>query len=160
MKSNYKYVKAPSGYPGKIYNWRSRILEHHSVWWLEYGEIIDANTHVIHHINENRSDNRIENLQKMTIQEHLSHHNLVYKSKKYICEYCNKNFIRSGKTKSGVSYCSRVCAGKGSIVTNSKNTNIDDNIITQIKNLRQSGLSSYKIAAKLGIARNTVMKYW
>ena len=37
---------------------------------------------------------------------------------------------------------------------------LDEKLVIQIKQLRQDGLSSYKIADATGVSRNTVMKYW
>lgn len=37
---------------------------------------------VVHHINENTLDNRIDNLQVMTASEHKSHHMRIYWQKK------------------------------------------------------------------------------
>lgn len=50
------------------------IFEHILVYENAVGEYVDRNKYVVHHINENKQDNRIENLQKMTKQEHMSYH--------------------------------------------------------------------------------------
>jgi len=157
--NKYKLVVAPDGYPGLIYKDGNRILEHHSVWWIHHKEVIDTAKYVIHHINENKSDNRIENLQKMTVMEHNRHHKLIHNEKEYLCSNCGIRFSRERKEKSDINYCSRICSGKGSISNNSKSI-ISDETISTIKTLHQNGLSSYKISSQLGIARNTVMKYW
>jgi predicted DNA-binding protein YlxM (UPF0122 family) len=56
-----------------------RTLMHRYVWQKEIGEIPD--NHDIHHLNENKSDNRIENLECLLKSEHTrkySPHNNQY----------------------------------------------------------------------------------
>ena len=48
-------------------------LLHRKIWEEFYGQKIPKG-YVIHHINEDVTDNRISNLQLMTHEEHLSHH--------------------------------------------------------------------------------------
>lgn len=48
------------------------MYEHRYVWWLNTGDLAEG--YVIHHINENKHDNRIENLQKITVSEHTKMH--------------------------------------------------------------------------------------
>jgi hypothetical protein len=45
---------------------------HRLVYEKHYGEIPKG--HVVHHINGNKLDNSIENLELMTLKEHVSHH--------------------------------------------------------------------------------------
>lgn len=53
-------------------------LEHRIVWRKYKGEIPKGM--VIHHINQNKKDNRIENLQLVTFQEHRNIHKVLRKS--------------------------------------------------------------------------------
>ena len=60
---------------------RGNIKEHHYVWEQFKGNIPEG--YVIHHINHDRLDNRIENLQMMTNGEHTRlHHQLRKKNDK------------------------------------------------------------------------------
>lgn len=68
--SGYKYIYAPnhpnctkSGYVG----------EHRLVLETKIGRFL-ANDEVAHHINENKLDNRPENLELMTFSQHSSYH--------------------------------------------------------------------------------------
>lgn len=62
----------------------------------------------------------------------------------------------------GLIYCSTNCA---SIFNRLLNPNVNigktitENQIENIRSLKRQGFSSYKISEKLGIARNTVVKY-
>ena len=47
-------------------------LEHHVVWESTYGVL--AKGLLVHHLNHNRADNRLENLRAMTISEHRTLH--------------------------------------------------------------------------------------
>jgi hypothetical protein len=60
-KSRYIYIKVRIGNIGKT------LLAHRAAWIMYYGDI--DNTKCIDHINRNKTDNRIENLRLVTIQE-------------------------------------------------------------------------------------------
>ena len=52
------------------------VLEHIAVWYDANGEIPQG--YIIHHINEIRNDNNIENLKMLAAREHLILHNTKY----------------------------------------------------------------------------------
>jgi hypothetical protein len=52
------------------------ILEHRLVWYEAHGPIPPGM--VVHHINGIRHDNRLENLQLLTLGEHSRHHKAEY----------------------------------------------------------------------------------
>lgn len=54
---------------------KGRVFEHRYVWWKEHGNnnLILSNE-VLHHINGNKSDNRLENLEKMSEDIHVKKH--------------------------------------------------------------------------------------
>lgn len=70
-RNGYRYVIKPETVKGK-----SRyVAEHRLVWVKEHGKIPKGM--VIHHINGDRLDNRIENLSMVSRSEN-SHHNEMY----------------------------------------------------------------------------------
>lgn len=68
-------------------------LIHRDIWQYYNGEIPKG--YFIHHRNKNKVDNDISNLQLVTSSQHKRLHNLSAKRKKYICEYCGKDFLSS-----------------------------------------------------------------
>ena len=90
----YILVIPPEDYPGKRY--RNRYAyEHHVIYWVNKG-VIPKVGEVIHHINGDKTDNRIENLQLETVSNHSSYHG-GKKGKKVVnltCFYCGISFTR------------------------------------------------------------------
>lgn len=70
----YELVVAPPEYPGKLYR-NKYCYEHHLVWWLGTGNL-PASDEVIHHRNEQKRDNRFENLELKTKARHTTEHNV------------------------------------------------------------------------------------
>lgn len=106
----YELITAPEEYPGRLYRGKY-CYEHIYVWWLNTKEIPD-NKEVIHHINNQKRDNRIENLTKLSISEHGSLHNQVNTKPNTKCSHCNKEFkVRPWKLKRKYTFCSRKCVG-------------------------------------------------
>src|ERR1035437_1767914 len=72
MKCGYILIPAPN-HPFK--NSQGYVLEHRLVMEKSIGRYL-TKTEIVHHINEITNDNRIENLQIMTNQDHMRHHHL------------------------------------------------------------------------------------
>lgn len=72
LHDGYVWIKPPLEYPGKRYGKRY-APEHHYVWWLNTGEVVEPPWEV-HHRNENRSDNSFDNLVKLTKSAHMRMH--------------------------------------------------------------------------------------
>lgn len=88
MREN-KYVAIKVG--GK------RMDEHRYVWEKHYGKIPDG--YVVHHINEIKYDNRIENLEIMPLPEHSRMHNGLNNWRDNNPEANKERLIKSGKSR-------------------------------------------------------------
>ena len=90
LVTNYGYILEycpDHPYPHDKSNQTTRVLQHRLVVERNfemfdefYFEIINGNIilkplYEVHHINENKQDNRVENLQIMSKAEHVSYHN-------------------------------------------------------------------------------------
>lgn len=62
----------------------------------------------VHHINENKTDNRLENLKVMEMAEHQKLHNQIYPITK-ICEVCGCEFTPDKTKRKRAHVCSNEC---------------------------------------------------
>ena len=84
-----KYVLVRSaGHPRAKFNGKY-VAEHVLVMEKHIGRYLFPNE-VVHHINENKKDNRIENLQLMTRSEHMKTHKPKMRGKIAVCSECGK----------------------------------------------------------------------
>lgn len=112
----YILVLAPDDFPGKKYR-EKYIYEHTLIWW-KITKIIPPNGYQIHHKNNDKRDNRFENLEMISKYSHSEIHG---KRKEkgitlLICNWCKNPFSLETrnykcKKKSGQLYfhCSRSC---------------------------------------------------
>ena len=123
----------------------------------------------VDHINDDKTDDRIENLQILTAEQnrlkqwyhYVMHQQVCYG---FHCACCETPFIlteaevneRIKTSKTGLAFCSHSCAHFYTV----SSRQISNEMILHVKQLRQEGFSSYKISDLTGLARNTVMKYW
>ena len=101
------YYRSNAGYfYGKIGT--KTVSLHREVWKHFFGDIPEG--FVIHHIDNDKSNNNIENLKLMSRSEHTRNHNSgVCRAmmKTFVCEYCGKEFESHdvGRNK----FCSQTC---------------------------------------------------
>lgn len=71
-KRGYKRIYIPSAHPDLPQGW---LKLHHYVWWKNKGELppTDEYTH-LHHVDGDKDNNNIENLELISNSEHLKKH--------------------------------------------------------------------------------------
>lgn len=155
---SYIFVPAPENYPGTIYQYGNRILEHHLVWWLSTGLLV-PDGYVLHHKDEDPTNNEFSNLELMLEGDHIRHHNTQHTIARFVCRRCGNTFDRNTRVISDGSkhiYCSKRC----SALSTSGRCRLSEDMKEKVRLLRISGGSTRSISRELGISRNTVMKYW
>jgi len=115
-KGDYTYAVVPT-HPAATKN--GYVLEHRIVMENQLGRLLTSNE-VVHHINGDKKDNRIENLELLTNQQHTQRH-MADRTRAVVylrCPQCRTVFIRDKHqtflSKPGTTYtcCSRSCSGK------------------------------------------------
>jgi hypothetical protein len=112
----YIFVIAPDDYPGKKY--RNRYCyEHTLVVWRKYGRV-PAKGEEIHHLNGNKHDNSIQNVQLITSDEHKKLHGVMRAVEpiNVKCAFCGQLFKLAPKhynwrkKNNQAMHCSRSCS--------------------------------------------------
>lgn len=114
-KGDYDYALVPN-HPRATKN---GYVLHHRVVMENFLQRILNSDEVVHHKDDNKKNNRIENLEVMTLKEHTRMHGLQ-RGRMWCelkCPNCGIYFIRAkNKCKlfygSKICYCSRQCSGK------------------------------------------------
>ncbi len=100
---------------------RKSVLVHREIMENAIGRKLRADE-VIHHKNEDPSDNRLENLEIMTPRHHAQHHHAEEEIVELVCIRCTVRFTRPARDerhnrntlKTNGPFCGHSCAGKWS----------------------------------------------
>lgn len=142
MPSMYRKTKIQ----GKTFNYHRWLYEQ------THGPIPDG--YLVHHINHNKKDNRIENLTLMTSQEHSEHHNQKHSRVKE-CVMCGENFTPEPTKRERAVTCSRKCL-KARIAQ--ARTKVTPEQVVEMKRMRASGVRQVDIAAHFGVSQSTASR--
>lgn len=107
------FVTAPKGYKGKKYIENRYVFQYRLLMENFLGRLLKPWEHV-HHKNDNKLDDRLENLEILTEKEHSFLHGVLRKGKpNQKCSQCKKIFHKrisiNKRNKSGTIFCSRKC---------------------------------------------------
>jgi len=109
-KGDYLYAKVPD-HPNATSN--GYVLEHRVVVERYLGRYLDRKE-LVHHIDENKKNNEIENLRVMSPTDHNNLHKRKLVMVQHNCPNCGIDFIRrpKGKNEPNEPKCSRRCNGQ------------------------------------------------
>jgi len=135
----YILVVAPDDYPGKKYRGRY-CYEHILVFWQHY-HVLPGPDEIIHHIDGNKHNNNIENLQLKTREKHTSEHKKQQGKNmlRLICPGCGNEFtVEKRQSYMSKPYsctcCSRKCIGFfTALTTEEKQRRIQNMFVSQYK---------------------------
>ena len=127
---------------------------HRKVWMEAYGPIPDEC--VIHHRNEDRSDNRLVNLELMTYRQHSVHHNEKH-ARTTECVICGSNFVPHITKRGRNQTCSRGCMRK---LQSQRTTERFDNAARdeQIRHLVNQGMRKCDVAEAYNLSSASITR--
>jgi transcriptional regulator with XRE-family HTH domain len=86
-------IPSPLSYTGKRYIKDLYVYEHRLVMEMHIGRLL-GKEEVVHHINEDKLDNRLDNLKILTVTTHAVKHRKIALPVSLICDYCGAIFKR------------------------------------------------------------------
>lgn len=108
-KGDYLYAVVPDHPKATKHGY---VLEHRVIMENFIGRLLYENE-IVHHIDGNKKNNLIDNLEIMTDQEHSRIHAKRGRTVVHLnCYHCGKLFTRELRHVKGKGFCSRYCNGK------------------------------------------------
>lgn len=154
-EQGYRLIKAPVGHP--LARKSGYILEHRLVMERHIGRTL-LESEIVHHLNEDKLDNRVENLALTDHSEHATHHHTGQWVQPKTCPTCGKSF-RKTWNQTRDQFCSRKCingtAPKGEGHHAAKLT---ADLVRDIRRRAASGETQQSIANSINVKREAVGK--
>lgn len=145
FKARYRQVTAPDG---------RKMLEHRLVMEQHVGRRLHSDEQV-HHINHNRLDNRIENLELVSSYEHGLRHTVLPTEK--ACEICGITFApQKTKRLRAVTCGSNECRKAIHSGENNAFAKLTESDVREIRVFRESGLKLKQIAELFDLTESSV----
>lgn len=141
----------PSPYKKRKINGKT-LLAHRVVWEEHHGPIPEG--YHVHHKNGDKRDNRIENLEVLSPQDHSEHHNLKHPKTK-TCVACGRTFTPPVSKRARAKTCNRECFRKhAKTFRGSAKLSLDQ--YAEIVRRVEAGEMQKDLAAEFGVSRPAI----
>lgn len=131
---------------------------HKYIWEQAHGPVPDG--HIVHHINHDKLDNRLENLTLMTHAEHSAHHNNRYPREK-VCEVCGTTYEPLPTKRKRSKTCSEECLVRllsEQRIENNGNRKINRGQSLDILTRLARGEKAKDLAEEYGVSAGTIYR--
>ncbi len=137
---------------------RGRTVDVHVlVWTTANGPVPEG--HVVHHKNHVKHDNRLENLQLMTHEEHSRHHNDKH-ARTRACESCGTQYTpaatKRGRSRTCSPQCFRDLVSTNRAGSGNGQAKLTEQQVVEIRHRAATGEMQKALAAEFDISPMTV----
>lgn len=140
-------------------------LRAHVVWWLGTGAV-PKKGYVIHHLNHNSLDDKIDNLAMWTRKAHSAYHHEKSPPQRLTCPVCSIEFtvqfniisqhLKEGR-KHGQKYCSSKCYNQSQVGQRGfSRRGMTVVKVKRLRRMREAGVKVRELSAEFGISQSAV----